>query len=57
MKNNVKAEPLLRPCTGCQMCAAVCPKGAIQIKEDADGFLKPFIQEERCISCGICRKY
>lgn len=46
----------LRNCTSCQLCAAVCPKDAISISFDSNGFYRPFIDEERCVNCGICTK-
>lgn len=44
------------PCTGCQMCAAICPYNAITIKSDDDGFYKPYVNDELCKNCGLCKK-
>ena len=41
-------------CTGCAACVNLCPKGAIVMCENGEGFLYPKIDEERCIHCGIC---
>lgn len=41
-------------CTGCAACANLCPKGAIVMRENGEGFLYPEIEEEKCIHCGIC---
>ena len=41
-------------CMGCESCAAICPHGAIQMQEDACGFLYPTLIEDRCIHCGLC---
>ena len=43
-------------CCGCSVCAAVCPKGAIEMKEDDEGFLYAWIREEKCIHCSLCEK-
>ncbi|SEJ03362.1 Coenzyme F420-reducing hydrogenase, beta subunit [Lachnospiraceae bacterium A10] len=43
-----------RDCTGCSVCANKCPVDAIQMKENEEGFLYPFIDEDKCISCGAC---
>lgn len=41
-------------CCGCGACEQSCPKGCIQLKEDGEGFLYPYINNETCINCGIC---
>jgi len=41
-------------CTGCAACEAVCPKGAIRMREDAEGFLRPQVEREACVRCGRC---
>lgn len=43
-------------CVGCSNCANVCPKEAIEMKYDEEGFLYPFIDESACINCGLCLK-
>lgn len=43
-------------CCGCSICAYVCPKNAIQMKE-IDGVLSPIIDRALCISCGVCVKH
>lgn len=43
-------------CTGCTACAAACPKGCITMTADENGFFYPVIDEEKCISCGLCEK-
>lgn len=45
-----------RECCGCGSCAAACPKGAIELKEDEFGFLFPSIDSRLCIQCGICKR-
>ena len=43
-------------CTGCHACKNVCPKHAISMVEDSEGFLQPFIDTEICIECSLCQK-
>lgn len=43
-------------CTGCASCANICPQKAITIKEDNNGFYRPYIEEEKCTGCGLCKK-
>ena len=43
-------------CVGCRACYEICPKQAIQIIEDEDGFAYPIIDEKKCIKCGLCEK-
>lgn len=43
-------------CTGCAACDISCPKNAIAMKEDSEGFLYPHINSEKCDICGICIK-
>ena len=33
-------------CCGCTACAAICPKDAIIMKEDNEGFLYPTVDKE-----------
>ncbi len=42
-------------CTGCAACESVCPKDAIQMPWDKDGYSHPVIDEAACIDCGACR--
>lgn len=41
-------------CTGCGACASGCPKGAIAMKRDKEGFLYPIIDGDECVRCGRC---
>ena len=43
-------------CCGCTACAAICPKDAIAMKEDNEGFLYPTVDKETCIDCGACER-
>ena len=41
-------------CTGCGACASGCPKDAISMERDKEGFLYPAVHEEACVRCGHC---
>ncbi len=41
-------------CSGCSACANICPKNAIEMIRDAEGFSYPKINPELCIKCGRC---
>lgn len=43
-------------CTGCMSCQNICPKAAITMREDANGFLYPSIDIQTCTECGLCQK-
>lgn len=41
-------------CCGCTACYAICPKSAITMEEDEEGFEYPHIDGEKCVRCYIC---
>ena len=41
-------------CTGCGACAAVCPRQAVQMREDWEGFYYPVVSRRSCTDCGLC---
>ena len=43
-------------CSGCAACANACPKNAISLKSDAQGYSTPIIDQELCVDCGLCKK-
>lgn len=43
-------------CSGCTACYAICPRGAILMAEDKEGFLYPKIDADQCIRCNKCLK-
>ncbi len=52
-----KDAPLLADqthCTGCSACAAVCPRDAISMVRDKEGFPFPAVDPEKCVQCGAC---
>jgi coenzyme F420-reducing hydrogenase beta subunit len=38
------------------MCEVACPHKAVRVSMNSDGFYQPFINEAKCIDCGICTK-
>ena len=44
----------LEYCTGCSLCAQICPYGAIRMENNAEGFLVPVIDQDACCQCGTC---
>ena len=43
-------------CYGCRACEQICPKLAIVMKEDEEGFFYPEVNKEKCINCNLCSK-
>lgn len=43
-------------CTGCGACSNICPKNAISMMENENGFKYPVINEKKCINCELCKK-
>lgn len=43
-------------CCGCTACYSVCPKNAIKMVRDNEGFLYPEVDKEKCVNCGMCKK-
>lgn len=49
-------ENALKSCNGCHTCYSVCPKQAIRMVSNSEGFLYPQIDDELCVKCGLCEK-
>lgn len=45
-----------RDCCGCTACVNICPKQAIVMEPDVNGFIFPKIDHDLCIECGRCIK-
>ena len=43
-------------CFGCSYCSQCCPKNAVAMEVDSEGFLFPKIDSKKCIDCGLCVK-
>ena len=41
-------------CTGCGACFNICPKNAITMRENPQGFLYPHINTTLCVHCTLC---
>ena len=41
-------------CSGCSACAATCPKSAIRMLSDCEGFLHPRVDVSQCVGCRLC---
>lgn len=41
-------------CTGCELCAQLCPKKAIMMRENDEGFFFPDVDDSICVRCGMC---
>lgn len=43
-------------CTGCGLCEQICPKNAIRLQKNDEGFLYPVIDKVKCINCNLCNR-
>lgn len=43
-------------CSGCGLCEIICPKQAIKLKKNNEGFLYPTIDKTKCINCNLCKR-
>jgi coenzyme F420-reducing hydrogenase beta subunit len=43
-------------CTGCGVCAAICPKECISIRKNENGFYAYTVDSKKCIKCGLCKR-
>lgn len=43
-------------CCGCTACYSICPKQAISMQPDEEGFDYPVIDDEKCVRCEMCLK-
>ena len=43
-------------CCGCTACYNACPKSAIKMVPDEEGFAYPVVDKELCIECGLCER-
>lgn len=45
-----------KQCCGCTACSQICPKSAISMERDDQGFAYPSVDKNKCIDCGLCHK-
>ena len=45
-----------KQCCGCTACESTCPKKAIKMLPDNEGFLYPHVDKTLCVECGLCEK-
>ena len=43
-------------CYGCRACEQICPKNAITMKPNKEGFAYPVLDADKCVKCGLCAK-
>lgn len=43
-------------CCGCNACYDICPKDAITLSTDIEGFWYPRVDIDKCINCGLCER-
>ena len=43
-------------CTGCGACVSTCPKGALTLSYNEEGFYYPHLNEDKCVDCHLCEK-
>ena len=44
----------IKDCFGCGVCATVCGRNAIAIKQNEKGFYTPVVDSDMCTNCGLC---
>ena len=52
--NNISQMNINIECAGCRTCEKICPKQAVEMIENQEGFLIPRIDKNKCVNCGIC---
>lgn len=53
--NNIE-DNSINSCNGCGACTVVCPVNAIDYKLNQNGFFQSYVDREKCIQCGKCKK-
>lgn len=45
-----------KACTACTACMNACPKAAIHMEADSEGFFYPSVNYAQCCKCNVCEK-
>lgn len=45
-----------KDCCGCNACYDICPKNAVSLEIDIEGFWYPKVDKTLCVNCGLCEK-
>ena len=53
--SNNNLNDVLIDCSGCGLCANICPTKAITYKTNEFGFIYPVIDKTKCVNCGKCK--
>jgi coenzyme F420 hydrogenase subunit beta len=43
-------------CTGCGICAGICPEGDIEIRRNPNGLYSPKLKHNECRKCNLCKR-
>ena len=43
-------------CYGCEACVQICPKSALKMEEDDEGFRYPILNKDLCVKCSLCHQ-
>lgn len=43
-------------CRDCMTCITICPKSAIYLMDDDDGYEYPMVNKKVCTRCNMCKK-
>ena len=49
-------QSIKEECTGCSACYSICPKNAIEMKKNLEGFNYPIIYNSNCKRVMLMRK-
>lgn len=53
---NLKILQIDNSCTGCGACVSICPKDALKLEYNEEGFYYPKLNANLCINCKSCEK-